>query len=75
MSTALPISPKRNTRATAGAHDRAQRNKVGHCPSVEGFESAYKREWMNEPWTDIERTENWLLKLEIKNQQEATCAL
>ncbi len=33
-------------------------------PNVEVFESAYKLEWMEDPWEDVHRAGEWLLEIE-----------
>lgn len=41
-----------------------QREKVDRIPHLRVFESAFKLEWMEDPWRDIERAGEWLLRLE-----------
>src|SRR5262249_57908814 len=42
-------------------HQRAQARR--NC-NLQLFESAYKLEWMQNPWTDVQRAGDWLLALE-----------
>ena len=41
-----------------------QREMAGRVPRLKVFESAYKLEWMEDPWRDVERAGDWLLGLE-----------
>jgi glycogen(starch) synthase len=51
--------------ATMGAAlSRAQRTEVWHCPGLSVYESAFKLEWMEDPWADIAEAGHWLLQLE-----------
>ncbi len=51
--------------ATMGAPLSAdQRAEVEAAPNVTLFESAYRLEWMESPWDDVERAGEWLLDLE-----------
>jgi glycosyltransferase involved in cell wall biosynthesis len=51
--------------ATMGASLTAdQRAEALALPWVELFESAYRLEWMEDPWSDVERAGEWLLALE-----------
>jgi glycogen synthase len=43
------------------AHQRAQLHGL---PQVRLFESAWKLEWMQDPWDDVERAGEWLLRIE-----------
>lgn len=51
--------------ATMGApvspHQRAQSRNIRN---LQIYESAYKLEWMDNPWADVERAGDWLLTLE-----------
>lgn len=51
--------------ATLGAplHD-AQRAQLRALPHVRLYESAFKLEWMDEPWEDVRRADAWLLEIE-----------
>jgi glycogen(starch) synthase len=42
----------------------AQRREAASIPNLRIFESAFKLEWMNDPWADVERAADWLLHLE-----------
>ncbi len=39
-------------------------------PNLEIFESAFKLEWMDDPWQDVERAGEWLLDLEASLQPD-----
>ncbi len=53
------------TLATMGrATDKYQQQQVARLENVELVESEYKLEWMDQPWGEVERAGNWLLKLE-----------
>ncbi len=47
-----------------------QRQEAGSLANVELIESAYKLEWMDEPWTDVVAAGAWLLELERRFQPE-----
>ena len=50
--------------ATMGpAPTKEQRNQLRHHPHVRLAVSDYKLEWMQEPWTDVSRAGEWLLRL------------
>jgi glycosyltransferase involved in cell wall biosynthesis len=46
----------------------AERAAVAQMAHVELFESAYKLEWMLDPWDDLEKSNPWLLELEARTQ-------
>jgi glycogen synthase len=51
--------------ATMGAPVSApQRRELRALPHVELFESAYRLEWMQDPWRDVATAGEWLLSLE-----------
>lgn len=51
--------------ATMGAPlSEAQWREVERIPNLGIFESAYKLEWMHEPWSDVRAAGEWLLELE-----------
>jgi len=59
------------TLATLGAPlTAAQRAAVARIPGVELAESAFKLEWMPEPWADVERAGRWLLRLAWERQPD-----
>ena len=61
----------RVTLATLGAPlTSAQRSAVAGLRSVELEESAYRLEWMAEPWADIEQAGHWLLRLEREHRPD-----
>jgi glycogen(starch) synthase len=41
-----------------------QREKVERIPRLKVFESTFKTEWMDDPWRDVEKAGEWLLRLE-----------
>ena len=43
-----------------------QRHEVAEEGNVALFESAYRLEWMDDPWRDVDRSGEWLLTLEAK---------
>lgn len=45
---------------------RDQREEALSIPVVELFESAFKLEWMPDPWDDVRRAGEWLLALEAR---------
>jgi glycogen(starch) synthase len=47
---------------------RDQREEARSVPSLELFESAFKLEWMENPWDDVHRAGEWLLQLEARLQ-------
>jgi glycogen(starch) synthase len=42
----------------------SQREKADRIPRLRVFESTFKLEWMEEPWRDVEKAAEWLLRLE-----------
>ncbi len=51
--------------ATMGAPLSAgQSRQVSQLSNLELHESSYKLEWMQDPWTDVERAGDWLLAVE-----------
>lgn len=51
--------------ATMGARlTRAQRATIAALINVELCESAYRLEWMTEPWQDVDAAGDWLMELE-----------
>jgi glycogen synthase len=55
--------------ATMGARlDGDQRKEVAGLSNVQLYESAFKLEWMQEPWQDVARAGEWLLQLEEKTR-------
>lgn len=53
--------------ATMGAlPDRTQREEASRVPNVSLFESAFRLEWMEDPWADVRRAGEWLLELESR---------
>jgi glycogen synthase len=41
-----------------------QQRETQALPNLEVFESSYRLEWMQDPWEDVQRSGEWLLKLE-----------
>lgn len=46
--------------------NRSQRKQAARASNVEVFESAYKLEWMPEPWDEVAEAGEWLLALEAR---------
>jgi glycosyltransferase involved in cell wall biosynthesis len=42
----------------------SQRQQLNAIRNLRVFESTYKLEWMDDPWTDVQRAGEWLLDLE-----------
>lgn len=47
-----------------------QRDEVDRLPHVEVFESAYKLEWMQDPWDDLAEAGRWLLEIAEKTRPD-----
>src|SRR5215475_1328854 len=47
-----------------GRPSASQREQVRQLANVTLRESTYRLEWMPDPWLDLERAGNWLLRLE-----------
>ena len=57
--------------ATMGAKlSRSQSVEAASLHNLEVMESAYKLEWMEDPWTDVEAAGEWLLGLEDRFEPE-----
>jgi glycogen synthase len=57
--------------ATQGARpDSAQRSAVAALDNIVVEESAYRLEWMPEPWHDLRRGDDWLLDLEARHSPD-----
>ena len=57
--------------ATMGAPlSKAQWSEAAAVPGLRIFESSYKLEWMDNPWSDVERAGDWLLTLEEEYQPD-----
>lgn len=57
--------------ATMGQRpDRHQRAQVKSLPSVTLIESDYRLEWMQDPWHDVAKAGDWLLRLESEFQPD-----
>ncbi|HEX2254106.1 MAG TPA: glycosyltransferase family 4 protein [Thermoanaerobaculia bacterium] len=41
----------------------AQRNRVARTPGVKIFDGAFRLEWMDQPWDDVDRAGRWLVGL------------
>jgi glycogen synthase len=46
--------------------NEAQREMAGRIPGLRLFESAFRLEWMDDPWRDVERAGDWLMRLEAR---------
>lgn len=44
----------------------SQWEAVAACPNVQVYESTYKLEWMDDPWSDVVAAGEWLLDLEAE---------
>jgi glycogen(starch) synthase len=53
-----------------GPLNSAQRTQAALAPNLRLFESAFKLEWMNEPWADVGRAGDWLLDLEHRTRPD-----
>src|SRR5262249_44545345 len=49
---------------------RAQRERVRRIRGLEIIESRFRPEWMEDPWTDVERAGEWLLAIEDRTSPE-----
>lgn len=57
--------------ATMGAPLTArQHEEASRIPSLTVYESAYKLEWMDDPWADVATAGDWLLDLERQTQPD-----
>lgn len=53
--------------ATMGAPvGTAQREEAGRVSNIDLYESNFKLEWMETPWTDVDAAGRWLLRLESR---------
>jgi glycosyltransferase involved in cell wall biosynthesis len=67
LATWLGARGARIAIATMGARpDRAQREEARSVRGLDLFESEHRLEWMEDPWTHVERAGHWLLELEKK---------
>jgi glycosyltransferase involved in cell wall biosynthesis len=58
--------------ATMGAPlDPSQAAEAARIPGLQVYESAYRLEWMREPWDDVDRAGEWLLDLERRAAPDA----
>src|SRR3954469_22080404 len=57
--------------ATMGAPlSEAQHKEVSKLPNVVLFESAWKLEWMENPWEDVAKAAEWLLEINAAFQPD-----
>ena len=57
--------------ATMGPRpDDAQRAEARAVPGLELHEGAYRLEWMDDPWEDVDRAGGWLLDLEARTRPD-----
>lgn len=71
LCRALAFYGVRVSLATMGAPLRQdQRAAVDAVPNVDLFQSAYKLEWMEHPWEDVEAAGAWLLDIERQVQPD-----
>ncbi len=54
-----------------GLLSRRQREQLRSLPNAELFESAFRLEWMDDPWPDVDRAADWLLEIEQRTQPDA----
>ena len=47
-----------------------QRRQVAALPNISLYESAYRLEWMPEPWKDLEQAGDWLLRIERETRPD-----
>jgi glycosyltransferase involved in cell wall biosynthesis len=53
-----------------GSPSPAQREEAGRIPGLSLHESAYRLEWMDDPWDDVARAGEWLLNLEERTRPD-----
>lgn len=71
LSAQLARSGVHITLATLGQPlTSVQRMAVAGIAGVEIVESAFRLEWMTDPWTDLERAGRWLLRLEREHRPD-----
>src|SRR5690348_1818931 len=57
--------------ATMGAPlTRSQRNAASQLDNLLVFESNFRLEWMQDPWSEVDRAGGWLLALEQQIQPD-----
>src|SRR6185312_15025551 len=67
LAAALAKVGVHTTIATMGEAMRpAQRAQAERVPRLDVIESRFRLEWMDDPWSDVERAGEWLLGLEKK---------
>jgi len=67
LSRALPERGIEVALATLGDPlSAAQRESVERIPRLRLFESTFRLEWMEEPWRDLQKASEWLLRLESR---------
>jgi glycosyltransferase involved in cell wall biosynthesis len=67
LSRALAARGVQVALATMGAPPTAdQEREAREVPGLELFASAYRLEWMADPWDDVRRAGEWLLELESR---------
>ncbi|KYF85429.1 glycosyl transferase family 1, partial [Sorangium cellulosum] len=65
LARALAEHGVRTSLATMGGPlSAAQREAIGRVPGLALFESAFRLEWMDDPWDDVARAGEWLLDIE-----------
>ena len=71
LARALAPSGVEIVLATMGPLPSAsQREEAARCRNVRLETSAYRLEWMQNPWSDVERAGDWLLALEEREQPD-----
>jgi glycosyltransferase involved in cell wall biosynthesis len=71
LTLAEALSPLPITLATMGAPlSAAQRAELARLPHVAVEESAFKLEWMAEPWDDLARAGDWLRQIAARTEPD-----
>ena len=71
LARALAAQGARVVLATLGeAPDDAQRRDAAEVPGLRLVHGAWRLEWMEDPWADVEASGRWLLKLPFSTARE-----
>jgi len=71
LSRALSARGVRIVLATEGARLAAdQRDAIEGIPGLVHEESAFRPEWMEEPWSDVQAAGRWLLGIEERERPD-----
>jgi glycosyltransferase involved in cell wall biosynthesis len=71
LSRGLVREGTRVSLATMGAPMTSDQRREARRAGVDTYESAYKLEWMEQPWADVDRAGEWLLDLSAKLQPDS----